>query len=119
MTVDQFTTIAESSRYNTNNAWGFGGDFGTKFKMGSCVYYRVKRCTRHRGQYKNYSYIVDGKKVERGEFALYLEQVPFEMAESLKHHTVGEIVEDAKAMGFSSEEIRKFKKVVQSLTKKD
>jgi hypothetical protein len=68
MNLTQFKTRANKKPYNTNNAWGFGGAFGTSYELGDMRMDDLKLCFRHTGTTPIKKYYIATKQVTKVEF---------------------------------------------------
>lgn len=79
MTINEFKMRAHESRFNTNNAWGFGGSVGSKYVLGKFQYVHRKLCYRHAASNKVTEYFINGKEVSKDVFEYAINNECFEL----------------------------------------
>lgn len=68
MTLQGFKNKASKFEFNTNNAWGFGGSFGTKYTVNDLTYIERQICYRHTGRTGVEEYFKHGNEINKQDF---------------------------------------------------
>ena len=81
-------TLVKKEKFNTNNAWGFGGGYGNEYTYSNGLVNRKgKLCYRHTGTspLNNWYILVDGNKESIGGWAVKTGMTIFKMSFKYEH----------------------------------